>query len=79
MTHRSCPFFSTTCLNILTALASRTARFAYVDTAATGCSIVLGSIDNSFLDVSGQAVKSLVDVDVALSGNFEEGNTEFVG
>lgn len=38
-----------------------------------------GSIDKALLDIAGEAVKRLVDVDVALGRDLEEGDAEFVG
>jgi hypothetical protein len=37
------------------------------------------SVDQPLLDVAGQRVESLVDVDVALGRDLQEGDTEFVG
>ena len=36
-------------------------------------------IDKTLLDVAGEAVKRLIDVDVALGRDLEEGDAEFVG
>jgi hypothetical protein len=41
--------------------------------------LVLGVIDEALLDVGGEAIECLVDVDVALGGHLEEGDTELVG
>ena len=38
-----------------------------------------GGVDKALLDVAGEAVKRLVDVDVALGGDLEERDAEFVG
>lgn len=47
--------------------------------AGTRALLVLGAVDEALLDVGGERVESLVDVDVALRGDLEEGNAEFVG
>lgn len=49
-----------------------------VDTGAGGL-IVLGAVDETLLDIGGKAVEGLVNVDVALGGNLEEGDSQFVG
>lgn len=62
----------------LAALAPRVARLADIDTRRASRGVVLGGIDDALLDVGGQVVKGLVDVDVALSRDFEEGNAELL-
>ena len=63
----------------LAALASSGAtRLADVD-ARGARGFVLGRVDDALLDVGGQAVEGLVDVDVALGRDLEEGNAQFVG
>lgn len=64
----------------LTALAAK-APFALVaDVDARACRLfVLGVVDEALLDVGCEAVKGLVDVDVALCRDFEEGDAELVG
>lgn len=41
--------------------------------------LILGVVDEALLDVGGEAVEGLVDVDVALGGDLEEGDAELVG
>lgn len=41
--------------------------------------LVLGRVDEALLDVGGEGVEGLVDVDVALGGDLEEGDAELVG
>lgn len=64
----------------LAAFASHAAvrLVAYVD-ASGGTGLVLGVVDESLLDIGGEGVESLVDVDVALRRDLEEGDAELVG
>lgn len=64
----------------LTALATHAAfrLVADVDTSG-GTGLVLLAVNESLLDVGGQAVESLVNVDVALCRDLEEGDAELVG
>lgn len=66
----------------LTALATDAAVVAVlardVD-ARRRCLLGLGGVDDAGLDVGGQAVEGLVDVDAALGRDLEEGNAELVG
>lgn len=66
-------------LVILAALAATSLTLVTNVNTGTGRLVVLGAVDKSLLDVGGEAVESLVDVDVALCRDFEERNTEFVG
>ena len=66
------------CCARLAALAARLALVTDVD-AGTGGLVVLGVVDEALLDVGGEAVEGLVDVDVALGGDLEEGDAELVG
>jgi hypothetical protein len=54
------------------------ALVANVDAGARGL-VILRAVDEALLDVGGEAVKGLVDVDVALGGDLEEGDAELVG
>lgn len=63
----------------LTALASCIARLAHVDARRAGRGIVLGGVDDTLLDVRGQVVEGLVDVDIALRRDLEERNAQFLG
>ena len=49
-----------------------------IDTGA-GRLVLLGVVYQALLDVRREAVESLVDVDVALRGDLEEGDTKLVG
>lgn len=51
---------------------------ADVDSGASRL-VVLGVVDEALLDVGSEAVEGLVDVDVALGRDLEEGDAEFVG
>lgn len=63
----------------LTALASRVARFAHIDARRAGRGVILGGVDDALLDVRGQVVKGLVNVDVALSRDLEEWDAQLLG
>ena len=55
---------------------------AHIDTrpgARARTLLVLRAVDEALLDVGRKGVKCLIDVDVALGGNLEEGNAELVG
>lgn len=64
------------------ALAARAARLAAgtgdVDTRCWRL-LGLGGVDDAGLDVGGQAVKGLVNVDAALGRDLEEGDAQLVG
>jgi len=50
-----------------------------LDVDAVGGLLLGLVVDEALLDVGGEAVKGLVDVDVALGGDLEEGDAELVG
>lgn len=50
-----------------------------VDARAARRDVVLGGVDDALLDVRGEAVEGLVDVDVALGRDLEEGDAQLVG
>lgn len=63
----------------LTALAPRVARLTDVYARRTGRGVVLGGVDDALLDVRGEIVEGLVDVDVALGRDLEEGDAQLLG
>lgn len=64
----------------LAALVAHATVGTLADVDARGSSrVVLGAVDQSRLDIGGQAVECLVDVDVALGRDLEEGDAELVG
>lgn len=50
----------------------------YVDTRVACGGLLLGGIDDTFLNVRGEGEKGLFDVDVALCADFHKGDAEFV-
>ena len=66
----------------LTALAAHASICAPCVThvhRGTGSLVRSGAVDETLLDVRGERVEGLIDVDVALCRDLEEGNAEFVG
>lgn len=67
----------------LTAVLSNTACGTalvgvYVDARVTCGSLLLGRVDDAFLNVRGEGEEGLFDVDVALCADFHEGDAELV-
>ena len=80
-----CPHCRTlypTASTILTALAAHASVCAPCVThvhRGAGSLVGPGTVDEALLDVRGERVEGLVDVDVALCRDLEEGDAEFVG
>ena len=80
-----CPHCRTlypTASTILTALAAHASICAPCVTnvhRGAGSLVGAGTVDEALLDIRGERVEGLVDVDVALGRDLEEGDAEFVG
>ena len=78
MRPNACHISSPVHLSLAALASSGAACLADVD-ACGARGFVLGRVDDALLDVGGQTVEGLVDVDVALGRDLEEGNAQFVG
>lgn len=63
----------------LTALPEPTAAFRLADVYVGRGRLCLGGVHDALLDIGGQAVEGLVDVDVALGRDLEEGDAQLAG